>query len=646
MALNDIAPFQDVAGKVRNRIGKVTFARWLQQSHWITGVLALLSVLVLRQFREWRSGEIWVVLSLIALWLVIGLIRGLMSRPGSLEALSIFDRTGGWKDRFSSAFFFLQGDQSKALSDGEKLHVTKAKKDLGKAIRQIPETLPLPSLSKVWIFPLIAAIFAVSPLLRKSIDPGDTALTEEMIESAAAEADRIRKATRDLSDLQALTDEEKDELLNLEKSVDVAAEEIASPEGQTTREVLSTLESRARAAERLAGKLGLSNEAWASEEFIRELSQHADTADLAIGIKDKNSNLVADQSETIAGVLNQNDIKRETSDRFTIALERSIAKATEEDESKPVGERIGNASRKMSARQPKTAAREFEELAKHFRRVTQREEAQEKLQKLAAQLRNSGSQISGSKLESLKKIADTPKTLPDGLKPVEAMPMAQQLQNLMAPQTPMPGQMGGTNMPIPGSLSKAPQQQPGGNGSDGKESPDGLMAPVPGQPGQGKEGENGQGLAMNQSGQEGSDPANGGGGMLSAPIPGASPGMNAPGAGLGSVPGSGGNAPGAGGGNEAGSGTMEMFDQKDNIAKAEKESRVSTQLNEGDSEFRAVEGGAVKSEEAQLSRRDIVKNFIDVEEEALDEKTLPLTRRNQVLRYFSEIRRQLEEPEE
>jgi hypothetical protein len=220
------------------------------------------------------------------------------------------------------------------------------------------------------------------------------------------------------------------------------------------------------------------------------------------------------------------------------------------------------------------------------------------------------------------------------------MPMAQQLQNLMAPQTPLPGQMSGPNMPIPGSLTPTPKGQDPGNNQTGDK---GVLAPIPGQAPGGKDGDKGKGLAMN-TGKDGNQQGSGAGGMLTAPIPGLNPGMNAPGAGLGGVPGAG-SAPGAGGGKDAGSGTMDMFEQKSEITAANKESRVATQLNEGDSEFRTVEGGAVKSETAKLSRKEIVINFIDTEEEALDEQTLPLTRRNQVLRYFSEIRRQLEEAE-
>ncbi len=641
MALNDIIPFQEAAGQVSNRISRIHFAKWLQRSHWIIGLVAIILVLALRQLWDWRSGEFRVVLALCFLWQATGLVISLLSRPKPLSALTIFDQKGHQKDQFSSAFFYLQG---KSMTLGERLHVSRANKELHQAMERLPETLPLPNLSKTWILPLIALLFSASPLLRKAINPGDTALSEEMIQSVAAESERIRKATRDLTGLESLSELEKAELERLESSVNAAANEITNPEGQTAREVLTTLEARARAAEKLAEQLGLSNQEWASEGFVRELSQHADTADLAIGIRDKNPELVVTQSVAIANILGQNDIKREATDRFSIALERSIAKASHEDKTRPVGQRISNASQKLTAQQPKPAAVEFEELADHFQSVVQRDDARKKLEKLAAQLRASGSQISGSKLESLKKIAGNPKSLPEGLKPIETTPMAQQLQNLMAPQIPQPGQMSSPNIPTPGSLAKSPSGQEGdGNQPGGQGGQKGVMPPVPGQsPVPGSEDQS-QGLAQ-QGGKEGAKDG-GQGGMLSAPIPGADPEMDTPGAGLGGSAGGASTATPGGGGKDAGSATMEMFEDRSQVTKAEKESRVSTQINEGDSEFRAVATGKPQGEQARLNRKEILRNFINVEAEALDEQPLPLTRRNQVLRYFSEIRRQLEEPE-
>lgn len=642
--------FEEAARRLQKRFGGIAMAHWLVRGHIWIGIAGVILVVGLRQFWEWRSGESWAVLVLILAWLVVGVVISWMRLPDFFTALSRFDRAGQWRDQFSSAYFFVtdRRDQGESLSAGERLHVSRAREDLGEKLPEAGRILPFPDLRKVWILPAVALVFSVTPWLRKELSPSEMTLTEEMVKSAAGEADRIRMAAKGLSELGSLSEEEKEELEKLESDVELAADDIGNSVGQTAGEVLSSLETRARAAERLAEKLGLSNgDEWASEEFVRELGQHADTADLAIGIKDRNPELVADQADAIAGVLMREDLKRETADRFAIALERSMSRATDDDRKKVVGERIGNASGNLTARQPAGAGAEFEALAGHFRRVRQRDEAREKLEELAEQLRSSGSQISGSKLENLKKIADSAGSgnLPEGLQPIESTPMATQLQNLMAPQVPQtnqPGGMSGTPMPIPGSLGQngnTPGQGQGGQGEGQKgEAGEGVMAPIPGQPGTRPGGE-GQGLATGPAGKNGEGM---GGGMLMAPVPGSSPGQNVPGSGLGGA--SAGQGQGQGGGDKAGSGTMAMFEQEGNLTEAEKEARIDATINEaGDSEFRAVEGQSGRTETATRSRREIASSFIDVEESALDEKSLPITRRNQVLRYFSEIRRQLEE---
>jgi hypothetical protein len=56
---------------------------------------------------------------------------------------------------------------------------------------------------------------------------------------------------------------------------------------------------------------------------------------------------------------------------------------------------------------------------------------------------------------------------------------------------------------------------------------------------------------------------------------------------------------------------------------------------------RAVEGGT-RTESAAEGRREIAAQFLKVEEEALDEKSLPLSRREHVLRYFTTLRERFE----
>src|SRR5690606_37474745 len=118
-------------------------------------------------------------------------------------------------------------------------------------------------------------------------------------------------------------------------------------------------------------------------------------------------------------------IPAETSERFTRSLESIAAAATEEDRTRPVGERLGNASRKLLNESARTAAREFEELAKHFRELAAREEAKAKLDELAKNLREAGSEMSGSELKKMEEIAqESGKTssqgTPAGLLPLDA----------------------------------------------------------------------------------------------------------------------------------------------------------------------------------------------------------------------------------
>ena len=53
-----------------------------------------------------------------------------------------------------------------------------------------------------------------------------------------------------------------------------------------------------------------------------------------------------------------------------------------------------------------------------------------------------------------------------------------------------------------------------------------------------------------------------------------------------------------------------------------------------------------RSESSGRSKRDIAIEFIKVQEEALASEPLPLSRREHVLRYFTALRKQLEQPEE
>jgi hypothetical protein len=66
-----------------------------------------------------------------------------------------------------------------------------------------------------------------------------------------------------------------------------------------------------------------------------------------------------------------------------------------------------------------------------------------------------------------------------------------------------------------------------------------------------------------------------------------------------------------------------------------------TPTGEGASEIRYVPGGE-HTETAARSAEELAVDFIKAEEEALSEEPLPLSRRRQILRYFTALRRRIE----
>jgi hypothetical protein len=639
------------ARQVRHRLARVRLATGIGRSHLIAGALALATVAILRLAGEWRSGEGLVVLTILFLWLSAVAAHAVIGLPQVKSALLLLDRRGNWKDTFSSAWEFLQSPSPTAA---QSLHLERAGARLPDALRGLTAVFPLPSLRWVWVAPLTALLFAITPWLRTIPDSRDLELTEGMKDAAALQAGELQREAARIKDLASLTEEEKKQLEALGVNVDAFAERLANPEGLTTGEMLESLEGQAREAERLAEALGLFSDGWASVEMIEAMSQQPDTADLSLFIRDKAPEPAADEALRLHALLDDPDITGEAQERVTRSLESIMQAATADDKTKPVGERFGNASTKMSDAQTKTAAREFEELSKFFREIAGREEAVEKLDRLAEALREAGSEISGSELEKMESIADAAGTgspTPEGLQSLDTDTPGTNPQGMAtpgftpetgegAPAVPIasnpPGESGEVQkVPVPGAAPGEGEGAQGGKAPGGEKGEQAFTAPVPGESSQ--EGKSGSALGMSDKSQKGE----GEGGMLSAPVPGMESGQTAPGAGM--TLGSGASSQSGKGGDQAGTGSAAMTEEAAAEAlKATGDAQVAARAGaEGESTMKSIEGEA-RAEEAARSRQEVIADFIAVEEQALDDQALPLSRRQHVLRYFSAIRRQFE----
>lgn len=636
-----------VGSAVRRRLIGIRIASGLCSSHVGVGVSTILLVVALRMFALWRENEWLMAGGVLMIWLLSVILLALYRLPKTEAALLLLDRKGIWKDRFSSAWEFLNLD---SRTEAQTLHLEKTGELIAEAIRAIPRVFPFPPLRWAWVAPAVAMAFALTPWLRIPPDYRDLELTEGMKDAAFLQAEALRREVKRIGEFEAMSEEEKKALSALGAEVGSAAESLANPDGLTAGEMLELLDKQAGAAERLAQSLDRYSDVWASPEMLEEMGRHPDMADLSLLISDKDALAAADEAMRLKGIFDDQQIKRDTEERLTRSLESIMKAALDADLKRPVGERFGNASAKMLAAQTKTAAREFEELSKHFRDLAGREKTIKELEKLAESLRDAGGEISGSELRKMDQIAEAESSggsqPSQELRPIDsnsggssgkgempglAVPNAIENSKLPAPLAASEsGQKPGEQkVPVPGS-SKG-EKEPGDKEGEGSES---FSAPVPGE--ESKDGKSGSGLGKSDSARDG----DGSGGMLSAPVPGTEPGEASQGGGANSIAGA--SSQSGQGGDQAGNGSAQLVDEASETLNATEDAQVVAQTNKsGDSAVRSIEGQA-RQEKSDRSLQEVITEFIAVEEDALDEQSLPMSRKQHVLRYFSGIRQQFE----
>lgn len=621
--------FHKAGRKIGRRLQMIATISWLNLSVAILAGVLLGAIIGMRLFGvtapEWEIAG-----GAVGLWLVaiVGIAR--LGRKTPFQALAKWDEVSGGKSTLASAHFFEANAKSggKKLMAGEELHLEKARQLLAERAARLKRDLPIPRPHWSWLALLLALGFVATPGFKAGIALEDLLITDSMRARAEAEAERLAEERAKLDELKDLSPEERERIKELGEMLDETSEMLSAAGEKTSRELLEELEARARAAEDLANELGGDEEDWASKEMLEEMARHADTADLAAALQDKNAEHGAGESDKLAEKLADPKLPIEAESRIDQALTRTMEKATEDDKSKPVGEHVGQAAVNLEQDQAEPAAKDFSKLAQHFRDLARREKARDDLKKLADQLRDSGANIAESQLEQMQQLGEGNQ----GQGQPQPPPGAQDLA-----QAPMPNQMPGPQNQGVQQMQAPGLQNQGQNGQDGQnQQGQALQAPVPGMPDPNQAPQPGQQGGM----MAGQQPGQGEQGGLSAPVPGQAPNGAGAAAMLG---GNGGGATASGSGLQAGVGTAEMGTKATEAMRAAKDALVDAQINEdGDSRVQRVEGG-VRQEAAQAQKREAAVNFISVEEEALDEKALPVSRRDQVLRYFTALRKEFED---
>lgn len=596
--------------------------RWLAalgRTLWIVATLILMMILsALALGLAILASMAWLVL---ALWGLLTLGWTFWRRPGHYSILALWDRAAGRREAFANAWWF---EKQADLSEAQRSHIVLQQERLQGAMKSLPQDLPLHFHRHLWLPPVLA----LSGLLigRTLNSNGPVALVDEAMQQVARdEAARLTHASLQKKNLEGLTADEQDELEKLRQNLKQTAEELENAAGKDAREVMSSLERRAREAEKLAERLATSKDRWASESLLQSLRQHADTADLGDAVASRNPGQTAAAAEALAEKLDSPQLSNDTRERLNETLKDNERSAEKEDRTRPVGQHVIHASGQMQAAKPAEAGAEFQRLAEKMREQARREKAQKEMEKLAQQLRDASSSIAGqNQAGAMQEMAGSPQAGGE-----QNQPQAQ----TQSPQTGQARQPGSS--PQSPQMSGQPQMQPPGMGQQQ------LLQQNP-VPGTGQQ----QRMMMAQPGGKNPSPKDGQP-MLLAPIPGQQPGEKPPDALLlgpqGPNPGDG---PKIGiatpGGKEPGQGRAELNATPTAPQTTGNQAVVAAQQNnEGSSSVRAVEGGA-RAENASRSASQIAIEALSSQEEALDEMPLPPSRREQVRRYFTELRKRFE----
>lgn len=606
----EASSFDPIAARVQTRVLLRRWLRLLALTLW-PAVTAFGIIALLRGFTEVGA---WLPAFALIAWIGSTTFWAFRRKPSKYEALALWDQTQNRSEAFAAAWWFEQLPQKTAL---QQRHLEAQTAHLSTATQQLAKDLPLPLHRWLWVAPALALVgIAVSAL--RPLPAGDLALDEAMKQAAVHEAQQLAQNDWQKKKLEGLTAEETKALDKLKQDVKGSAEDLEKGGAGSARELLSDLEKRARDAEKLAQRLGDDKDSWASDAMIAELRKHADTADLGDAAANKNAAQTAKAAQDLATHLKQPQLPIEARDRLNETLKEVQKVAVPDDRQRSVGTHVLAAGDELAKTNVPAAAAEFEKLADKMRDQAQREQTRKELEKLAQQLRDAGSRIAGQQGGGMQPMQGASEQ-------AQAQQAAQmQGQNSQAQQALQPpglNQQGQSQQ----MLMQQPQQ---GNGTGQQQ----QMSVAQGQPQNGQQGQQGQG---NQNRP-----------MLLAPIPGAkadqqpsaiimAPNLPQDTNNAATMAGPGGPSPGAG--------KAKLDAAKTAQTKADGSSVVTAKSgSEGASSTRSIDGG-IKQESATRTAQETSVDFINEQEAALDDAALPPQRREQVRRYFGELRKRFEQ---
>ena len=610
-------PFENIARRVLRRVVARRWVALLRRTAWpVAGVAVLAFAWSVSVGPGAAVMARWAVL-IALLWIVITAFVAFFHRPSRYEALALWDEKAGRRDAFANAWFF---EQAREPSAAQHAHRAAQEGLLPAALPRLVADLPLEGARGLWPVPAVLLLWiaiGVATMDKSTDGPLDAGTGERLHQ----EVKRLATREWEPQKLSGLGEKEKAAMEKLKQNLADTAKALDNAGGKSARKVLAAVERSARAAEKLAEDIASDRDAWASDKMIHALRAHADTADLGDAVAGKNAKEVERAAEGLSKTLGDKALPEEGQQRLSQALDQARQSSEPEDEKRAVGQHVIAAGADMAAKQPAKAAEEFQRLAERMRDIARREETRRELEKLAQELREAGGGAPSESGGAMQQVAGSEQQQSQGQQgEVPQVPQSNPSQNPGGqPQLSPPG-LGQNQPPM--------MSPPSGDGQQGRELP--MLSQAP--PGAG-------------SGKSDGKP------MLLAPVPGQKPGEKPDKApemivrsegtpdkpdGLIAVAAPESGRPGAAKAELKGAPTEKQDTTGQSVVNAQRG-------NEGQSATRAVEG-AVRGDRASRAGSELAVDFLQAEEAALDEMALPPARREQVRRYFTELRKRLEKP--
>lgn len=605
---DDKKSFHDTARQVQSRL---IVAKWfdLMGRSSIVVFLATAIAIAMIQMRGITTVDMALFGAVVGVWALVILFVAWAGRPDELEAIAAWDERAGRNEMFVSALSF---ESLVSREMGEELHLARARKRLNDDRAKLSKDVPTRFWHRTWISPLVVLLFALSGVAFVPPAIDHNVLDDEAMTRVKEAGKELTDKIDDLEDLKDLTDEEKESVEELKDALKDTSQRFKLTADKSRHEVLAQLEARAAQAEELAKSLGQGMGDLLDSKMLAELARHADTTDFANAARAQKWEHAAHESNKLGDTVEKDETPTEQKQRIKHATKEAMKAASKPDAKSMIGQHLDRAKDEFEKNDDKAAAKQFKQMANLLKKLQMRKLNAERMRRMAAQLRAAGQNIVGGHGD-MRRLAQAP--VGQGMRRVG--------QHQRGMPNPLVNPMGRRQMnPLQRLRPPGPRGQ-AGNPLARLQNRNRM--PVPGQgrgqmPGGGR-----QGMGQGQR----PVPRQGAGRM---------PGAGASGQGRVPIPGD--------GGFRAGTGSSSYANNKTNPLKAAGTKVVNADPSgNGDSEMRQVQGQEHREESLRKSR-ELALKFIAAQEEALDDEHLPITRHEQIIRYFRSLRKQIEQSDD